>query len=152
MDTAFIPKASNLCVRASECFLTVIISSTRQVSACNDVRDFIRLLVTSKVKWTLLAKYWSNRVTIYCEESSLPWCDALLLVEMSQTFRRQLSLFSRVNARRKRWRVLEALNNSASPPEVMNPQQHSSENIKFPKSTPLTKRTAVCNVIVNANV
>jgi len=153
MGTVFIPKASNLCFRASECFLTVIISSTRQVSAFNDVGGFIRLLVTSKSKWTLQAKYWSNRIVIYCEDSSIPWCDALLLVEMFQTFRRQLSsLFSRVNTRGKRWCILEALNDSASHPEVMNPQQHNSENIKFRKSTPLTKRTAACNVTVNTTV
>jgi len=50
------------------------------------------------------------------------------------------------------WRVLETLNDSGSHPEVMNPQQHSSENIKFRKSTPLTKQTTTCNVTVNTTV
>jgi hypothetical protein len=157
MATVFIPKASNLNFRASECFLTVIISSTCQVShvsACNNVRVFIRLLWTSKSKWTLQAKYWSNRVIIYCEDSTLPWCDAVLVVEMPQTFRRQLSsLFSRVGTRGKGWRVLTALSDySASHPEVMNPQQNSSENIKFRKSMPLTKRTTACNVTINTTL
>jgi len=46
MATVFIPKASILCFRTHDCFLAVIISSTCQTSACNDVRAFIRLLVT----------------------------------------------------------------------------------------------------------